>query len=335
MMNTHLEDIRYVIYAILPKAQNEQETQPDMSDTVDSSIAVAGLKAAIRVASHGSFLRAAISMGVSQSQLSRRVAGLENRLGQKLFYRHGRGVALTDFGQRIMPRVQSLIAELEAFDALVSDTRAQLSGDVTVGVIPLVSRHLASSLVRRLQSTHPGIRLRMLEAYSGQVEEWLSSGRVDIGVFNRYGGTRPVCADPLMRGQVSVIGTPDHLLLRQKEIPFDVLQGIPIAMPARPNSLTDRILGAAASHGISLNIALEAGTSSLIQEAMLASGFVTLSPAGTYAKAISNNQLTARYLCNPSVEQTTWIATSRQHPLTAASRAVEKFIKEILYTSTQ
>ena len=306
-----------------------------MADTVDSSIAVAGLKAAIRVASHGSFLRAAISMGVSQSQLSRRVAGLEKRLGQKLFYRHGRGVVLTDFGQRIMPRVQSLIAELEAFDALVSDTRSQLSGDVTVGVIPLVSRHLASSLVRRLQSTHPGIRLRMLEAYSGQVEEWLSSGRVDIGVFNRYGDARPVSADPLMRGQVSVIGSPDHLLFRQKEVAFDVLQGIPIAMPARPNSLTDRILGAAASHGISLNIALEAGTSSLIQEAMLASGFITLSPAGTYIKAISNNQLTARYLCNPSVEQTTWIATSRQHPLTAASRAVEKLIKEILYTSTQ
>jgi len=299
------------------------------------SIAIPGLKAAIRVASHGSFLRAAISMGVSQSQLSRQVAGLEARLGQKLFYRHGRGVVLTDFGQRIMPRVQSLIAELEAFDAVVSDTRAQLLGDVAVGVIPLVSRQLASSLVRRLQSTHPGIRLRMLEAYSGQVEEWLSSGRVDIGVFNRYGDARPIHADPLMRGQVSVIGTPDHPLFRQKEIPFDVLRGVPIAMPARPNSLTDHVLTAAANHGISLNIALEAGTSSLIQEAMQASGLVTLSPAGTYAKAINSNQFTARYLCNPTVQQTTWIATSTQHPFTAASRAVEKFIKEILYTSTQ
>lgn len=252
-----------------------------MAELPTASVAIPGLKAAIMVASHGSFLRAAISMGMSQSQLSRQVAALEAHLQQKLFHRHGRGVALTDFGQRIMPRIQSLIAELEAFEALARDARAQLSGDVAVGVIPLVSRHLASSLVRRLQSTHPGIRLRMLEAYSGQIEEWLSSGRIDIGVFNRYGRARPAQADPLMRGHVSVIGAPDHALFRQKDITFDALKHVPIAMPARPNSLTDHMLATAANRNITLNIALEAGTSSLIQEAMLASGMVTLSPAGT------------------------------------------------------
>ncbi len=334
MMDTSFEETRYVIYAMLA-IRKKKRTISSMLDPNAPSIAISGLKAAIRVASHGSFLRAAIAMGISQSQLSRQVAALETRLGQKLFHRHGRGVALTDFGQRIMPRVQSLIAELEAFDALVSDARTQLSGDVAVGVIPLSSRHLTSSLVRRLQSTHPGIRLRMLEAYSGQVEEWLGTGRVDIGVFNRYGGARPIHADPLMRGQVSVIGAPDHPLFRQKEIPFNALRNVPIAMPARPNSLTDHILAEAAKHGVTLNIALEAGTASLIQEAMVASGLVTLSPAGTYAKALGGNVLTARHLCSPAVQQTTWIATSTQHPLTAASRAVEKLIKEILYTSTQ
>src|SRR5690606_42025836 len=125
MMDTSFEETRYVIYAMLA-IRKKKRTISSMLDPNAPSIAISGLKAAIRVASHGSFLRAAISMGVSQSQLSRRVAGLESRLGQKLFYRHGRGVALTEFGQRIMPRVQSLIAELEACDALVSDTRAQL-----------------------------------------------------------------------------------------------------------------------------------------------------------------------------------------------------------------
>jgi len=306
-----------------------------MAELPTASVAIPGLKAAIMVASHGSFLRAAISMGMSQSQLSRQVAALEAHLQQKLFHRHGRGVALTDFGQRIMPRIQSLIAELEAFEALARDARALLSGDVAVGVIPLVSRHLASSLVRRLQSTHPGIRLRMLEAYSGQIEEWLSSGRIDIGVFNRYGRARPAQADPLMRGHVSVIGAPDHALFRQKDITFDALKHVPIAMPARPNSLTDHMFATAANRNITLNIALEAGTSSLIQEAMLASGMVTLSPAGTYAQAINDNRLTARRLRNPGVEQTTWIATSTQHPMSSAARAVEKLIKEILYSSAR
>lgn len=306
-----------------------------MTELQTASVSISGLKAAIMVATHGSFLRAAISMGLSQSQLSRQVASLESHLRQKLFHRHGRGVALTDFGQRIMPRIQSLIAELEAFETLAQDARAQLSGDVSVGVIPLASRHLASSLIRQLQSTHPGIRLRMLEAYSGQIEEWLSYGRIDIGVFNRYGTTRPANADRLMHGQVSVIGVPNHPLFRQKDISFDALKHIPIAMPARPNSLTDHMLTAANSRSIVLNITLEAGTSSLIEEAMLASGLVTLSPAGTYAQAIADNRLTARRLRRPSIEQTTWIATSNQHPISSATRAVEKLIKGILYSSTR
>ena len=303
-----------------------------MADLPKSSISISGLKAVIMVASHGSFLRAAISMGISQSQLSRQVAGLETHLQQKLFHRHGRGIALTDFGLRIMPRIQSLIAELDAFETLVHDTRPQLSGDVTVGVIPLVSRRLASSLIRRLQSTYSGIRLRVLEAYSGQIEEWLSSGRVDIGVFNRYNQSRPTHADALMRDYISVIGAPTHSLFRQKEIAFDALRHVPIAMPARPNSLTDHMLATASSRNVALNIALEAGTSSLIQEAMLASGLVTLSPAGTYAQAINENRLTARRLHSPNFEQTTWIAMSSQHPMSSAAHAVEKLIKETLYT---
>ena len=38
----------------------------------------------------------------------------------------------------------------------------------------------------RLRDDYPGIRLRVLEGYSGQVEEWLTSQRVDIAIYNRY-----------------------------------------------------------------------------------------------------------------------------------------------------
>lgn len=301
-------------------------------DSLLPRVSLTGLQAAVRVASHGSFLRAAVSMGVSQSQLSRRVSTLEAYLGRKLFHRHGRGVVLTDFGHRILPRAQLLMAEMEAFDALVSDAREQVAGDVALGVVPLASRRITSSLVRRVQSSHPGIRLRILEAYSGQIEEWLASGRVDIGVFNRYGSVRPANADPLMHGEVSIIGASEHPLFRQKEVSFDSLRHVPVVMPARPNSLTEHILDVAASRGTSLHVALEAGSATLIQEAMVASGLVTLSPPGTYAHAISRNQLASRRLHTPVIKQTTWIATTTQRPLSAASRAVEVLVRELLYT---
>lgn len=289
-----------------------------------------GMRAAIMVASHGSFLRASVSMGISQSQLSRQVAKLETYVGQKVFHRHGRGVVLTDFGRRILPRIQGLLSELQAFDQLVRDARERISGDVTVGAVPVISRRLTSSLVRRLQAAYPDIKLRILEGYSGQIEEWLAAGRVDIGVFNHYGASKVGHADKLMRRDVAVIGPPNHPLMRRKDIGFDSLRRIAIAMPPHPNSLAEHIALIARERHVTLNIALEAGTASLIQEAMLASGLVTLAPADTYAQAIRENRLAARRLRSPVIEQTTWIATTTQHALSSAVRTVEALIKEIL-----
>lgn len=289
-----------------------------------------GMRAAIMVASHGSFLRASVSMGISQSQLSRQVAKLETYVGQKVFHRHGRGVVLTDFGRRILPRIQGLLSELQAFDQLVRDARERISGDVTVGAVPVISRRLTSSLVRRLQAAYPDIKLRILEGYSGQIEEWLAAGRVDIGVFNHYGASKVGHADKLMRRDVAVIGPPNHPLMRRKDIGFDSLRRIAIAMPPHPNSLAEHIALIARERHVPLNIALEAGTASLIQEAMLASGLVTLAPADTYAQAIRENRLAARRLRSPVIEQTTWIATTTQHALSSAVRTVEALIKEIL-----
>ena len=41
-------------------------------------------------------------------------------------------------------------------------------------------------LCARLQQDYPRIRLKAHEAFSGQVEAWVSSGTVDLGLFNRY-----------------------------------------------------------------------------------------------------------------------------------------------------
>jgi len=298
-------------------------------------INLSALRAAAIVAVHGSFLRAGTHLGISQSQVSRQIAALEAYIGQSLFHRHGRGIALTEFGKLILPRIQFLISELDALQVMAREAGAQLSGDVSVGIVPLASRHMAANLMRRIQTLHPGIRLRLLEAYSGQVEEWLGSGRIDIGVFNRYGRSRPVGADLLMRGHVSIIGIPGHPALRQQDASFESLARIPLAMPVRPNSLTDHVLTVASARRIPLNIVFEAGSSALVREAMLSSGLLTLSPAGTYKDAIAAHQLVARRLRSPAIAQSTWVATSTQHPVSRAMRAVEDVIKKIVDTGPQ
>src|ERR1700722_5131040 len=66
------------------------------------------LKTFVEVADSGSYARAATVGGPAQSALSRQLSALERGLGGRLFHRNGRGVVLTELGERMLPRARAL-----------------------------------------------------------------------------------------------------------------------------------------------------------------------------------------------------------------------------------
>lgn len=84
------------------------------------------------VARERNFTRAAAQMGVSQSALSRTVAGLERRMGLQLLTRTTRSVSLTEAGDRLLsaiaPRFEEIEAEVDSLRAMTN----QPSGTVRI-----------------------------------------------------------------------------------------------------------------------------------------------------------------------------------------------------------
>ncbi len=69
----------------------------------------------LQVADMKSLSRAAIALDTAQSLVSRQVALLEGAWGRRLFDRTGRGMVLSEFGQRMYPEMQiTLISANEA-----------------------------------------------------------------------------------------------------------------------------------------------------------------------------------------------------------------------------
>ena len=67
----------------------------------------------VRVAELGSFTKAAGALNVAQSALSRQVSLLERQFGTRLLHRTGRGVLVTEEGQRALHAMRSLLADAE------------------------------------------------------------------------------------------------------------------------------------------------------------------------------------------------------------------------------
>jgi LysR family nitrogen assimilation transcriptional regulator len=287
------------------------------------------LRTFVDVAANGSYARTAAIVGIAQSALSRQMSALERGIGGRLFHRTGRGVVLTELGERLLPRARALVADADAWQADARHERAQPHGEVTLGVVPVASRGLIASIVAELRQLYPGIRLRVLEAYSGQVEEWLASGRVEIAIYNRYRTGRVANAEPLARADVHLIARRDHPMARRRELSVRSFAEIALAMPVRPNSLTSVLTGLAASQHFELDIHLEAGSTPLIRDVMLASDLATISPRHAFAREIALGELVAIPIVRPKIVQTTWMSLSSHHPLSGAAEIVARLIRQL------
>jgi DNA-binding transcriptional LysR family regulator len=287
------------------------------------------LRAFCSVAEHGSLTRAAAALGTAQSALSRRIAALERRLEGRLFHRTGRGAQLTELGARLRPRAQAILAETDALVEEARGERASPAGTVELGMVPAASRPMLSALTLRLRRDYPRIRLRAVEGYSGEVEAWLASGRVDIGLFNRYGSGSVRGAELYLQADIVLVLPRGKFALHGPEVPFRALQNLPLVLPPRPNSLVAALSDIAAKRGVALSIALEAGAPAMIRDAVAHAGLCTLVPRHLAQREYAEGAFTVARVVKPSLRQKTWLAWTTQRPASVAARVVGRLIREL------
>lgn len=113
------------------------------------------------VVAHGGFAAAGRALQEPKSKLSRRIAGLETRLGLRLIERSSRRFRVTDTGQAFYERCRAMLAEAELAEALVLQAQAEPHGRVRfscpTGMLEAISGLIASFLAR-----HPKVRLQVV-----------------------------------------------------------------------------------------------------------------------------------------------------------------------------
>lgn len=170
------------------------------------------------VVAHGGFAAAGRALREPKSKLSRRVAGLEQRLGLRLIERSSRRFRVTDTGQAFYERCRAILAEAEQAEALVMQAQAEPHGRIRfscpTGMVEPISGLIASFLLR-----YPKVRLQLV-ATDRAVD--LIAERVDLALRVRAGltsdaaltmrslgkSTRILVASPQLAGR---IGTIDQL----------------------------------------------------------------------------------------------------------------------------
>ena len=142
------------------------------------------LRAFEAAARHMRFTQAAAELHVTPGAISQQVRALELELGQPLFERRPRKLALTDAGRRLLPSVSDGFARLSAATSRLDGT--PLRGRLTVSVLPSFAH---SWLVHRLGEFADRYQEIEVVVQSEPNRADLRAGEADLAI--RYGRLAP------------------------------------------------------------------------------------------------------------------------------------------------
>ncbi|WKE65109.1 LysR family transcriptional regulator [Gallaecimonas kandeliae] len=114
-----------------------------------------------RLVELGSYTRAGQALGVPVSTLSRRIRGLEERLGVRLLHRNAHQLQLTAVGQRYHHRCLPLVSELESVTANLDEELHQPKGLLRIAAPLTQAHHDLGALFTDFALAYPDINLEL------------------------------------------------------------------------------------------------------------------------------------------------------------------------------
>jgi DNA-binding transcriptional LysR family regulator len=138
------------------------------------------LRSFLAVVDHGSLGRAADAAFMTQPALSRLIGTMEQRLGQPLFERHSKGMALTAAGELLTPHARLLLFEMQQAVGEIDALRGLGTGRVRIGAVAAVTRTILPGAIASLLDLAPGLQVNVFDAPDDQLVTALADREIDL-----------------------------------------------------------------------------------------------------------------------------------------------------------
>lgn len=287
------------------------------------------LRTFVQVAEAGSFSKAALILDVAQPALSRQVRQLETELRETLLLRHGRGVALTEAGQRLLAHGRAILQQVEVARSEVAAGRDEPAGQIAIGLPPSLARQWTLPLIQAFQIQMPKARCAIIEGFSMHISEWLSEGRLDLGLLYNPEPSAQVSTRPLIEEALCLVSPVATEVSQDVTGPvrFAQLSGLPLVMPQRGHTFRKLMETQAALHGVQLNVAWEVSSVGVIPDLVRAGlGHAALT-AGAVRAHGALQHLRVRPIEAPQIISTLCLAEPAQRRSTPLTRRTAQLLE--------
>lgn len=205
------------------------------------------LRLFMAIIDEGSLNRAAQVVNMTQPTLSRLVAEMERKLGQRLFERNAKGMLPTAAGELLIPYARLILHEMDAADEALQALRGLQRGTVRVGALATIARSILPPAMAQLLAQSPGLRVTLLEGPDDQIVAALLQRKIDVIITAALPPTEGISLIRECRydDTYTVFCTADHPLTKSPAVTLGDVLNQRWTMPAAgstPRQLFDGIL---------------------------------------------------------------------------------------------
>ena len=302
-----------------------------------TSIDLRQLQFMIAVAETRTISGAAALVGVAQPSLSEALIKLEDQLDTQLVIRSSRGTRLTEAGEALVAHARRFLGEMEVAWDDVRRIGGSTVGEVSLAISPSLAILLSVPLAETLRIEHPEIKLRIVEAMSGTVRDWVMSDEVNLGIIYQGQDCSHLKSVHLLTEDLFFVHAVDDWPqgLRTPAGPgaaidFAELVRLPLIMPSERHGLRAHFEHAAREEGLATNVEMEIDSLRHISSIVSRASAYTVQSHAAVFELVDQGLVCITPIRNPVLRRNAYIVHKRERPLSAASLIVQATLLDIM-----
>jgi len=177
------------------------------------------------VMEHRSFHKAAAAVHLTQPAVTKAIAGLEEKIGAKLFDRRADGVEPTVHALSLAPRAATIFDEVRRAAQDLAMVASGASGTLRIGSVPMPAIPFLPIAIQRLTDAHPKSFVSVVEAREAEILDRLRKGEIELAILRLalLDLGRDLEVAPLFEEKLCVIANREHPLVTRKKLTWPEL----------------------------------------------------------------------------------------------------------------
>ncbi len=270
-----------------------------------------------------SVTRAARRLNIVQPALSMQISRLEKHLRPNLFERTARGMIPTSAGEAMYRLYLPILLDLRHANQQVMELSGKVLGKIAVGIIPSITNSVLADVLHRFSAKYPDVEIRIDEAYSGTLIDWVIAGDLDLAVVNSTRRKAGLAMRPLIDEELVLVerGTSKNNL---EPIPFMQLRQLALVLPSRRHGIRNIVNAAAEEIGIQVMPQIEVDALAPTLKLVSESDLTTVLPAIVARRSTIELPLQTRRIVEPLLKRELVYVHRSHRPL---SRVLSAFVE--------